>query len=437
MVTELVLRMNGLSVGRLAKSSQGNLTLSYDPSWLQHPLRRPVSLSLPLNSRTCCGEIVANFLENLLPDNSAAVRSRLMAKLAIAHDHPFDFLAVIGRDTSGAIELLPADAPQESPSIAGEPLSDDSIAQLITHPEDFPLGMAADNDFRLTLAGAQTKTALLLHNDHWIRPSGATPTTHILKLPIGVLPGPTPIDLRLSCENEWLCLLITRLFGFEAAEANVRHFGGAKALVVRRFDRRWSDDGQRLFRLPTEDLCQALGVSPGLKYEADGGPGISAIMALLQLSETPDADRETFFRSQVLFWLLQATDGHAKNFSVFLLSGGGFRLTPLYDILSTAPLTASGSLAERRVKMAMGLLGKNKHYRFHDIEPRHFLATARATGFPENQARQALSDLAQKTPGVIKAARAALPPDFPTEIAEPILTGLASRASRLTKFLAA
>lgn len=436
MVKELVLRMNGLPVGRLAKRRNGSLTFAYEPSWLQHPRRRPVSISLPLNSRACSGEVVANFLKNLLPDDPA-VRARLMSRLAIARDHPFDLLSVIGRDASGATELLPANAPEASSVIAGELLSDDAIAQLITHPEDFPLGMTADSDFRLTLAGAQAKTALLLHQERWLRPAGATPTTHILKLPIGVLPGPNPVDLRLSCENEWLCLRISRLFGFEAAEADVRHFDGAKALVVRRFDRRWSDDGRWLFRLPTEDLCQALGVSPGLKYEADGGPGIAAIMALLQLSETPDADRETFFRSQVLFWLLQATDGHAKNFSVFLLPGGGFRLAPLYDILSTAPLTASGALAERRVKMAMGLIGKNKHYRFHDIEPRHFLSTAQATGFPEDLARRAMADLAQKTPGVIAAARAALPPNFPAEVAEPILTGLADRARRLEKFLAA
>ncbi len=429
--------MNGVLVGHLTKDQQGGMAFCYSPTWLALPASRPISLSLPLASKRYSGDVVFNFFQNLLPDNKA-VLSRIQARLAIESDHPFNFLATVGRDCVGALQFFPSD--EKSPAIVettGDQLTDDDIKKLIENIQEMPLGMTTDTNFRLSLAGAQEKTALLLCQDRWLRPTGATPTTHILKLPIGVLSGPTPVDLRLSCENEWLCLLISRLLGFEAAEANVRRFSGAKALVVRRFDRRWSNDGQQLFRLPTEDLCQALGVSSGLKYEADGGPGIAAIMALLQLSETPDADRETFFRSQVLFWLLQATDGHAKNFSVFLLPGGGFRLTPLYDILSTAPLTASGVLSERRVKMAMGLLGKNKHYRFHDIEPRHFLSTAAATGFPEDLARRAMADLTKKTPDVITSARASLPPDFPAEVAEPILTGLADRASRLAKFLAA
>lgn len=436
MVTDLAVLMNGIPVGRLSKNRQGGLTFAYDASWLEHPSRRPVSLSLPLVPHPYSGDIVLNFFQNLLPDNDVTL-ARIQSHLNIPYNHTFDFLATVGKDCIGALQFFPVDVlPPPSTSITGTPLEDEDIARLIENSREMPLGMSFGNDFRISLAGAQEKTALLLQDGRWLRPAGATPTTHILKIPIGILPGLNPIDLSLSCENEWLCLLLARLYGFDAAKAEVRRFSGAKALVVQRFDRRWSDDGRQLFRLPAEDLCQALGVSSLTKYEADGGPGIADIMALLQLSETPDADRETFFRSQVLFWLLQATDGHAKNFSVFLLPGGGFRLTPLYDILSTAPLIASGALSERRVKMAMGLLGKNKHYHFHEIEPRHFLATARATGFPEDQARQVMAKLAEQTPKVIAAARAALPHGFPAEVAESIFAGLTTRSRRLKAFLA-
>ena len=121
-------------------------------------------------------------------------------------------------------------------------------------------------------------------------------------------------------------------------------------------------------------------------------------MNLLQYSSRTAADRETFFKTQILFWLLQATDGHAKNFSVFLEKGGGFHLTPLYDIMSTAPLTATGAVSPRRIKMAMGLLGKNKHYRFFDIEPRHFLSTAAAVGLPMETAKAWLRELPSLSP---------------------------------------
>ena len=172
--------------------------------------------------------------------------------------------------------------------------------------------------------------------------------------------GANPIDFSLSCENEWLCMLITRLYGFKTADTQIGRFGSSKALIVRRFDRLLSNDGKKLFRLPTEDFCQALGIPSVNKYEADGGPGIASIMNLLRMSSQSDLDQETFFKTQILFWLLEATDGHAKNFSVFLEKGGGFHLTPLYDIMSTAPLTASGVVSPRRIKMAMGLLGKKQ-----------------------------------------------------------------------------
>jgi serine/threonine-protein kinase HipA len=57
----------------------------------------------------------------------------------------------------------------------------------------------------------------------------------------------------------------------------------------------------------------------------------------LKGSDTPEADQKTLFKAQIIFWMLGATDGHAKNFSIRLAPGGRFRLTPLYGIISTQP----------------------------------------------------------------------------------------------------
>ena len=59
-------------------------------------------------------------------------------------------------------------------------------------------GIDTDN-LRISLAGAQEKTALLWHNGGWMRPHGSTPTTHILKLPLGLV-GHRRADLRASVE---------------------------------------------------------------------------------------------------------------------------------------------------------------------------------------------------------------------------------------------
>ena len=255
-----------------------------------------------------------------------------------------------------------------------------------------------------------------------------------MKLPIGVLQGNT-IDLSESCENEWLCLSIARSFGLEVCSAEIVQFGSARALSVKRFDRKKTQDGKRYLRLPTEDFCQVFAKSKGLKYEADGGPGIANIARMLQYSSAVQKDIRTLFSTQILFWLLEATDGHAKNFSIFLEPGGTFRLTPLYDIMSVAPLTATGALPKRKVKLAMGLLGKNKHYRIADIEPRHFVTTAKAIGIPESQAREIMANFAHRAPSVVTELQSELPKDFPATTSATIFESVLTKAAKLSRFL--
>lgn len=103
--------------------------------------------------------------------------------------------------------------------------------------------------------------------------------------------------------------------------------------MIERFDRRWTADG-RLIRLPQEDCCQALSIPPTRKYQSEGGPGIVEIMDLFRGSDEPTQDRMDFFMSTILFWAIGATDGHGKNFSLSLMPGGRYRMTPLYDVLT-------------------------------------------------------------------------------------------------------
>ena len=153
-------------------------------------------------------------------------------------------------------------------------------------------------------------------------------------------------------------------------------------LVVERFDRRLASTGDYWLRLPQEDFCQATGTPPRAKYESDGGPGLVDIARILQHSEARDDDLRTLLKAQLLFWLLAATDGHAKNFSIFLLPGGRYRLTPLYDVRSAWPVTGPGPnhLDYEQLRLAMALRGKNTHDRLRDIQRRHFNDTAQKCG---------------------------------------------------------
>ncbi|NDV14085.1 type II toxin-antitoxin system HipA family toxin [Crenobacter caeni] len=428
--------MNGLLVGEWALTRSGE-TFAYHDSWLNHSQARPLSLSLPFlpGNAAYRGAVVNAYFDNLLPD-SDAIRRRLAQRYRLSDSAPFTLLAALGRDCVGALQLLPEDeTPQDLQRITGEPLSEADIATLLrqTTQAGWPGQMAHDTDLRLSIAGAQEKTALLYHAGHWQSPLGSTPTTHILKLPLGLVGG-MQADMRSSVENEWLCAQLVAAFGLPVARCDIARFEEQKVLVVERFDRRLSADNSWLIRLPQEDLCQATGTPPHLKYQSDGGPGMARILDILAGSENSEVDRRQFFKTQVVFWLLAATDGHAKNFSLFHLPGGRYRATPLYDILSAHPVIGhgAGQIAPQKAKLAMAVRGQSNHYLIDRIQPRHWLAQARSSGLTEAWAKDLLSELADSTSEVLQAVERNLPPDFPTDVAQAIFDGIRRQRDRLT-----
>lgn len=197
-----------------------------------------------------------------------------------------------------------------------------------------------------------------------------------------------------------------------------------KTLVVERFDRRWAENGKWLMRLPQEDLCQALGIAPGLKYESDGGPGIQSIMNLLLGSQNALIDREQFMKSIFLFWVMGATDGHAKNFSISIEPQGRYKLTPLYDVISAYPIAAKRQLEWRALKMAMSLKGKNRHYLWSNLQIRHWFSTAAQCQFSETMMQNIIDDVFDNMENVIDHVTDSLPKNFPKQISESIFSGM-------------
>ena len=413
--------------------------LQYDGAWMKSGLGRPLSLSLPfpiVGNEPLRGQVVENFFENLLPENQN-IRKRLAQRYAAGSEDTFDLLAAIGRDCVGAIQLLP---PQERPEgfdrIEGTPLSDEDIARLLRGivSTTTPGRQDDDEDLRISIAGAQEKTALVWHDGRWMRPRGATPTTHIFKMPLGLV-GAMQADMRTSVQNEWLCLELLDAFGLSVAKAEIRTFADHPAvLVVERFDRRLHESGNWILRLPQEDFCQALGVNPSKKYEAEGGPGIADLARVLHASQNARADLKTLLASQVMFWLLAATDGHAKNFSIRLLPDARFELTPMYDVLSAWPIIGEGKnqLSWHRAKLAMAISGKNRPYEVSSIMRRHFNATAARCGWSDN-AEDIIDELLSKVESAIQSVSNKLPAGFPKDVAQAIFDGVSSQAKRLPR----
>jgi serine/threonine-protein kinase HipA len=285
-------------------------------------------------------------------------------------------------------------------------------------------------DFRTSVAGAQEKTALVEIEGNWFSPRGSTPTTHILKLPLGIV-GNLRLDLASSIENEWLCLQLLRELGLDVASADVRAFrdevSEERALVVKRFDRLWTDNPRGLIRLPQEDMCQATGTRSANKYESDRGPGIAQVLDILRSGTAPAADIRLFVFAQLAFWLLAAIDGHAKNFSIFL-TREGYSLTPLYDVMSAWPIIghAPNKLPMQRAKLAMAIKCKTRHYEIDRITTRHWKCLAEQSGVPFEE----MEALVNAVPAAIDRTSRSLPPGFPEHVWLPIAEGAQQAADR-------
>jgi serine/threonine-protein kinase HipA len=448
-MASLIVWMNGERVGEWGTLRGGRTPFfHYEASWADAPHGRALSLSLPVTAdREVRGPAVEYYFDNLLPD-SAVIRSRIRARFKTRSPDAFDLLTAIGRDCVGAVQLLP---PHAEPSgwnrIDAAPLTEDEVEQTL-HDVTVatPLTHEERDDLRISLAGAQEKTALLHMAGSWFRPRHATPTTHILKLPLGIIGGFRG-DFSDPVENEWLCAQFLTELDLPVAETAIARFGEQRVLVVTRFDRRWvgvdpaavQKKGFKpskrtwIARLPQEDLCQAMGVPYTLRYEADGGPSISEALGLLANSERPAKDQTTFALAQLAYWLLAATDGHGKNFSLHQQAGGTYSLTPLYDVLSAWPIIGHGKkqLAIEKARLAMSLRGRRAHYRLNEITARHWQDLAGRIAFPGLWNR--MQAFVKFAPAALERVEKRLPRAFPERVYSTIRDGVRSQVHRFAR----
>jgi len=280
----------------------------------------------------------------------------------------------------------------------------------------------------VALAGTQAKTALLWHGGRWCRPLQATPTTHVLKLPLGAAPGGAP-SISTSLENEWLCAQLLRAFGFDVAHSRIETIGAHKVLVCERIDRRWLDD-RWWARLPLENFCQANGTPPRRCAERDGGPGVKQMLDLLRGSERAATDRERLLAALVVSWLLAVPQTGGRSFAIRLHAGGRYTLAPLTGVMSAWPLLGrSPALASlRRLPWTLSLAGAPLAHQ--QIHGGHWLRVARqhavGAGF-----EAVLSGLREWAARATETVAARLPEGFPRSVSEPVLEGVRRCAQAL------
>lgn len=386
--SELVALLDDQPVGVLAQAPSGALTFTYLDAWRDRYDAYPLSLSMPLGRTTHPDSVVRSFLEGLLPDNQA-VLNEWGRRFGVSPRNPFSLLTHMGADCPGAVQFIPRDRAEsgterESGSITW--LTEMQVAERLRGlATGSGTGRLAGDRGQFSLAGAQPKTALVHDGRRWGIPSGRIPTTHILK------PSAQPRFADFEV-NEHLCLMLADALGISVPRSWVQSFDGQPTIVVERFDRQRLPDG-RVRRIHQEDCCQALGVPPGLKYEAEGGPGAQDVIRLLvRESDTPDVDVAAFIDSLAFNWLIAGTDAHAKNHAL-MIGPGSVRLAPFFDLISTLPYDRE--IPYRKAKLAMRV---DREYNVWKIRSRHWRGLAQRSGLDPEPVLERVRELAAAVP---------------------------------------
>lgn len=213
-------------VGRLWRDDTDRMGFRYDTDWLDRGFR--LSVRLPLTDAPFRPEERAAhfFFANLLPEGDA--RNRLLRARRLP-DSDFILLREFGGDCAGALSILPAESAPES--AAGHiALSDDMLHRLVlqrgssAYADDVP-----EPRPRLSLAGAQDKCPVYLHEGRYHLPQGTAASTHILKFRV---PGFANVPLY----EAFMCRLAHSV-GLAVPETRLADIRGERFLVVTRYDR--------------------------------------------------------------------------------------------------------------------------------------------------------------------------------------------------------
>ncbi len=372
--------LHGTQIGKLYSHKGGELSFTYNASYLMTPKASKLSASLPLGEASFGHGTTFSFFTGLLPDEY--VRKRLARYLGLSEKNIFALLKEIGGECAGAVSLYPEG---HSPGTQTTPtyriLEDSEAHDILAHLDKRPM-LAGEEDIRISGAGAQNKLIISLLNGKIAIPTGNTPSTHIIK--------PAIRDIARSVHNEFFCMKLAKAAGLPVPEVYIHWLEKEPYYLIERYDRVSSKEGD-IKRLHQEDFCQALHIPAEQKYESEGGPGLFQCFTFLdqRISSGSMAGRNkiTLLEGVIFNFLIGNGDAHGKNFSL-LYERETESLAPFYDMMSTVIYTGAF-----KAKMAMKLAGQSK---FKDVVLRHFERLGDDIGFRRDFVRKKVNSLTQK-----------------------------------------
>lgn len=309
---------------------------TYSKDYLLNPSSHPISVQLPLQEDPFDATKTAAFFKGLIPEGSLRADIAEAARL-----NKRDYLGILNQVKNEPIGALLFSDEKElagiKPSYDG--ISLDNIKKLAASPTETAFDLTLES--RISLAGAQSKIGLYHDGTDpgvgWFLPRGSAPSTHIIKACPKAFPGET------ICEA--LCMRAANYMELPSEECFLIPAGNEEPLIaVKRYDRIFESEKSRFVsglpaptRLHQEDMCQALGINPDLKYEPSDANYLGLMhSALAGHSSNAMEDRFTLAYYQLFDYAVGNCDNHLKNWSIlYSTDWDEIRLSPLYDVLDT------------------------------------------------------------------------------------------------------
>jgi serine/threonine-protein kinase HipA len=370
--------INLTPVGALQEMG-GLWSFTYSDEWLKNPQRYALSPHLPLSTEVLLDGAsqrpVQWYFDNLLPEEGQRVLLAREARLDVAD--AFGLLTFYGAESAGSLTLLPTGV-VPLPTQPLHPLSDQMLHQRIQQLPKAPLTQGALK--RMSLAGAQHKLAVVLHDNDLFEPAGETPSTHILK------PDHPDDDYLHSVINEWFVMRLAKRLGLDVPEVH-RRYVPSPVYLIDRFDR--VKNANLWQRRHVIDACQLLGLDRSFKYHQGS---MENLAALANACRSPAVARSRLFAWLIFNVLVGNSDAHLKNLS-FTVSHEGIQLAPFYDLLCVAGYDTPAynkNLWPAQTQLAWPVLGIQ---RFCDIDRQLLLNAGAALNLARATADRVLESL--------------------------------------------
>lgn len=368
--------LNNDFVGILSKDDNGGICFQYDKN-----ARNQLSLSLPIREEIYLNRDCKGFFNGLLPE-SEHVRISIGKKYGINPKNDFSLLSAIGYDCAGAVAFFD-DKPKNLKKyyeIKGNVLLDEDFEKYIKELPKKPLALGSDK--RLSLAGAQDKTAVVVINDDIAIPEDNVPSTHIVK--------PAISGLTETIENEYLCMKVAEKIGIQIPHIQIARVKDTQYLLIERYDREVNCG--KIKRIHQEDFCQASNIASAYKYQSEGGVDFKRCIEILKKTTRPAVSIKRFVELMIFNYIIGNNDAHGKNFSILHYDNGEIVFAPAYDVLCTSVYPELSS------KMAMKIGG---YYESDKIYPRHFERMAKDIGISYTQVKKILLNQCKILPNIV------------------------------------